>query len=86
MSKIVDCLEHFHFGEGKVTVQTASIGNVPALIFTHAVIGGKPGELVSAEEPSVSEPCVLRKSVVLTFKSKAQSDAVERALLGFDLC
>jgi hypothetical protein len=73
------CREHLHFGEGKVAVQSGSVGGIPALIFTHAVIGGTPGELASAEEPSAENPDVLMKSVVFTFKSKSQRDAVEAA-------
>jgi hypothetical protein len=82
MSQGLECREHFHFGEGKVTVQIASIGDVPALIFTHAVIGGVPGEIAPKEEPSVEDPNVLRESVILTFKSEALRDAVEAALMG----
>lgn len=78
----LDCLEHFHFGEGKVTVQVASVGEIPALILTHAVIGGIPGEIAPEEEPSVEDPNVLRKSVVLTFRNEALRDAVEAALMG----
>jgi hypothetical protein len=73
------CRDHFHFGEGKVAVHSASVGGLPALIFTHAVIGGTPGELAPPEEPSAENPDVLLKSVVFTFKSKSQRDAVEAA-------
>lgn len=77
--KQLDCLEHFHFGEGKVTVHTGSVDGVPALVFTHAKIGGVPGEVAPVEEPSAKDPAVLLKSVVLTFNSTAQRDAVKAA-------
>jgi hypothetical protein len=79
MSQELECRDHFHFGEGKVAVHSGSVGGLPALIFTHAVIGGTPGEIAPEEEPSAENPEVLRKSVVLTFKSKSQRDAVEAA-------
>lgn len=80
MSLADRCLEHFHFGEGKVAVHIASVGDLPALIFTHAKIGGKPGEVAPKVEPSAEDPAVLLKSVVLTFATESMRDAVEAAL------
>ena len=80
MSNLLDCLAHYHFGEGKVAVHIASVGNIPALVLTHAKMGGKPGEIAHPQEPSAEDPEVLRQSVVLTFATEAMRDAVESAL------
>jgi hypothetical protein len=79
----LDCLAHFQFGEGKVLVQQGLIDDaVPALILSHAEYPGTPGGDASKKERSAEHPDVLEKSVVLTFKTEAQRDAVALVLMG----
>jgi hypothetical protein len=80
------CLAHFAFGEGKLTVQSGSIYGNPCLILAPAKHIGVPGADASKTERSAVDPEVMRESVVLSFKNEKHRDAVERALLGFDLC
>lgn len=77
----MNCLSHFHFGEGNVAVQTASVYGVPALIFTHAKFGGTVGKPPHPDEPSAEDPDVMSQSVVLTFATDKQRQAVEDALM-----
>lgn len=76
------CIEHFHFGEGVVTVQTATAYGLPALILTHSLNKGIPGQDARWDEPSAEDPDVRKKSVLLTFKTVELRNSVSNALMG----
>lgn len=82
MKEALGCLEHFHFGEGQVTIQTASAYGLPALIFTHALNRGVPGQDARPFEPSAVDPEIRKKSVVLTFSNIDLREAVRDTLMG----
>jgi hypothetical protein len=84
MSNIVypECLANFTFGEGKLTVQSGTVYGVPSLILAPAEHVGVPGADASKTERSAVDPDVMRRSVVLTFKSEEHRDAVQAAFLG----
>lgn len=82
MKETLGCLEHFHIGEGNVVVTVASAYGLPALVFTHALIQGVPGQDAHVSNPSLIDPSVRKESVVLTFDNIDVREAVFEALMG----
>lgn len=82
MKEVLGCLEHFHFGEGSVTVAVASAYGLPALILTHAVKPGVPGQDAHSDNPSPQDPEVRKRSVVLTFENIDVREAIFDVLMG----
>ena len=77
----LDCLAHFVLGEGKVLIQSALVDGNPSIGILHSKFVGVPGEDSLPGDYSAEDPEVLKRAVVLTFKSEAHRDAVIAALL-----
>jgi hypothetical protein len=78
----LNCCAHFAIGQGRMTVQNGTVYGIPALILAPAEHVGVTGEDAENIERSAADPEVMRRSVVLTFKSEEHRDAVQAAFLG----
>jgi hypothetical protein len=78
----IECLAHFHFGQGKLVVQNALVDGKPSIIVMESTYVGVPGELAPKKEPSADDPEVLKRSIIFSFPSEEHRKAVDDALVG----